>query len=231
MAERLRDIIDIPDIKPVIELDDADTIPDSIVSSFVLTREVEEGLRVILARINARKGCGVFLKGNYGSGKSHFLSYLFLLLKEGRSPLLDAFPEIAAGNINPVKISLVKYPASLLLQQIVLDSCEYTGGGANRQEQFREIVNRPTVILIDELSEFLRAKPAAPAFYEDIRFLQFLGEFSFHHPLWVIASLQEWIEETGHISSNIFNRIKDRYPVRVNLSSSHIEDIIEADRD
>lgn len=227
MTERLRDIIDIPEIKPVIELDDADTIPEAITASFVLTREVEEGLRVILARVNARKGCGVFLKGNYGSGKSHFLSYLFLLLKEGRCPLLAAFPEIAAGNINPVKISLVKYAASLPLQQIVLDSCGYTGGGANRQEQFREIVNRPTVILIDELSEFLRAKPAAPAFYEDIRFLQFLGEFSFHHPLWVIASLQEWIEETGHISSNIFNRIKDRYPVRVNLSSSHIEDIID----
>jgi hypothetical protein len=227
MAERLRDIIDIPEIKPVIELDDADTIPNAITSSFVLTREVEEGLRIILTRINARKGCGVFLKGNYGSGKSHFLSYLFLLLKEGRKPLLADFPEITVGNINPVKISLVKYSASLPLQQIVLDSCGYTGGGANRQEQFREIVSRPTVILIDELSEFLRAKPAAPAFYEDIRFLQFLGEFSFHHPLWVIASLQEWIEETGHISSNIFNRIKDRYPVRVNLSSSHIEDIID----
>jgi hypothetical protein len=227
MAERLRDIIDIPEIKPVIELDDADTIPDAITSSFVLTREVEEGLRVILTRVNAQKGCGVFLKGNYGSGKSHFLSYLFLLLKEGITPLLADFPEIKAGNINPVKISLVKYTASLPLERIILDSCSYTGGGANRQEQFREIVDRPTVILIDELSEFLRAKPAAPAFYEDIRFLQFLGEFSFHHPLWVIASLQEWIEETGHISSNIFNRIKDRYPVRVNLSSSHIEDIID----
>jgi hypothetical protein len=53
MAEMLRDIIDIPEIKPVIELDDADVIPDAITSSFVLTREVEEGLRVILARVHA----------------------------------------------------------------------------------------------------------------------------------------------------------------------------------
>ncbi len=227
MAEKLSDIIDIPEIKPVIELDDADHIPSEIASSFVLTREVEEGLRTILANINARKGCGVFLKGNYGSGKSHFLSYLFLLLRQGGKSLLADYPEIQAGKINLVKISLVKYPASLPLERILQDSCGYTGAGVNRQEQFQEIVAAPTVILIDELSEFLRAKPTTPAFYEDIRFLQFLGEFSFHHPLWVIASLQEWIEETGHISSSIFNRIKDRYPVRVNLSSSHIEDIID----
>ncbi|MDI6725656.1 MAG: DUF6079 family protein, partial [Smithellaceae bacterium] len=227
MAEKLSDIIDIPAIKPVIELDDADTIPGSITSSFVLTREVEEGLRVILTSINAQKGCGVFLKGNYGSGKSHFLSYLFLLLREGGKSLLANYPQIQAGSINLVKISLVKYPASAPLERIVLDSCGYAGNGLNRQEQFQEIVTAPTVILIDELSEYLRAKPTTPAFYEDIRFLQFMGEFSFHHPLWVVASLQEWIEETGHISSSIFNRIKDRYPVRVNLSSSHIEDIID----
>ena len=172
MADKLRDIIDIPEIKPVIELDDADTNPSAITSSFVLTREVEEGLRIILTRIDARKGCGVFLKGNYGSGKSHFLSYLFLLLKEATSPLVKEFPGISGKSIRPVKISLVKYAASTPLEQIVLESCGYQGGGGNRQEQFQKIVQDPTVILIDELSEFLRAKPATSAFYEDIRFLQ-----------------------------------------------------------
>lgn len=227
MAEKLSDIIDIPEIKPVIELDDADTIPGEIASSFVLTREVEEGLKTIVARINSLKGCGVFLKGNYGSGKSHFLSYLFLQLKEGKKPLRANGVQLTAGNLNLVKISLVKYPAALPLERIILDSCGYAGVSANHQEQFQDIVVSPTVILIDELSEYLRAKPTPQAFFEDIRFLQFLGEYSFNHPLWVIASLQEWIEETGHISSSIFNRIKDRYPLRVNLSSSHIEDIID----
>lgn len=128
MAKRLRDIIEIPEVKLVIELDDADKDPEGITSSFVFTKEVED-----------------------------------------------------------------------------------------REETFTKILDRPagispTVILIDELSEFLRSKPSPASFYEDIdiRFLQFLGEFSFQNPLWVVATLQEWIEETGHISSNTLHHIRPR---------------------
>jgi hypothetical protein len=234
---KLRDIIEIPEVKLVIELDDADKDPDGITSSFVFTGEIQDSLDAILNRINKGQGCGIFIKGNYGSGKSHFLSYLYLLLKNKEFlPLPPVEREIEGRTLpdtsgerelNAIKISLVKYPASRSLESIVLSSLGYKGEVTDRQETFKDIINNRTVIIIDELSEFLRSKPAPSAFYEDIRFLQFLGEFSFHHPLWIIASLQEWIEETGHISSNIFNRIKDRYPLRINLSSSHIEDIID----
>lgn len=185
---------------------------------------MRECLKAVITKINENKGCGVFIKGNFGSGKSHFLSYLYLLLKnKGVEYLFSVTPE----NLKLSKISLVKYPAFKPLEDIILENFQYRQRKSNRQEEFNEIVNRPTVIIIDELSEFLRSKPTPSSFYEDIRFLQFLGEFSFQHPLWVIASLQEWIEETGHISSSIFNRIKDRYPLRLNLSSAHIEDIID----
>jgi len=39
-----------------------------------------------------------------------------------------------------------------------------------------------------------------------------LGEEASSFPLWVVASLQEWIEETGEINPDTFNKIKDRYP-------------------
>ncbi|MBI5409817.1 MAG: hypothetical protein HZA14_10670 [Nitrospirae bacterium] len=229
MTTKLRDIIEIPEVKLVIELDDADKDPSGITSSFVFTGEIQDSLDAILNRINKGQGCGVFIKGNYGSGKSHFLSYLYLLLKNkavSNTPPPHPLPQ-GEGELNAFKISLVKYPASRSLESIVLSSLGYKGEVTDRQETFKGLINDRTVIIIDELSEFLRSKPASSAFYEDIRFLQFLGEFSFHQPLWIIASLQEWIEETGHISSNIFNRIKDRYPLRINLSSSHIEDIID----
>ena len=226
MAEILRDIIDIPDVKLVIELDDADNDPEGITTTFVFTGEIRDSIDIILKRISRKEGCGTFVKGNFGSGKSHFLSYLFLLLKNGL-PLLDEYPDFKGRDMNVIKISLVKYPAARTLEGIILSCLGYDGDVVNRDEIFRKLVSRETVIIIDELSEFLRSKPSPPAFYEDIRFLQFLGEFSFHNPLWVIASLQEWIEETGHISSNIFNRIKDRFPLRINLTSSHIEDIID----
>lgn len=85
---------------------------------------------------------------------------------------------------------------------------------------------RPLVLLIDELSEFLRSKPDARSFNEDIRFLQFLGEAGERMALWVVASLQEWIEETGEIRQETFNKIKDRYPARLVLSGAHLGELV-----
>ena len=62
--------------------------------------------------------------------------------------------------------------------------------------------------------------------HEDIRFLQYLGEEASSFPLWIVASLQEWIEETGEINQDTFNKIKDRYPVRITLGRSHIEELV-----
>lgn len=224
---RLSEVIELQDVRLVIDLDDAERDPEGILHSFVLTEEVERGLRSILERIDACKGCGAFIKGNFGSGKSHFLSFLYLLLRDKNHPILSDYKRIETTPLNLIKISLVRYPASLSLEDIMLQHLCYKEKVSDREEVFKGLFNEPTVIIIDELSEFLRSKPSPAQFYEDVRFLQFLGEFSMRNPLWVIAALQEWIEETGHISSSIFNRIKDRYPLRINLTSSHIEDIID----
>lgn len=219
---KLLDIIELSDVRLVIELDDAERDLQGILNSFILTDEVENGLRSILHKIEEGKGYGAFIKGNFGSGKSHFLSFLYLLLKDKAHPILKDYKRLQALPLQIFKIPLVRYPASLNLEGILLQQMNYTERVVDREKLFQELFNRPTIIIIDELSEFLRSKPSPPQFYEDVRFLQFLGEFSMRHPLWVIASLQEWIEETGHISSSIFNRIKDRYPLRINLTSSYI---------
>jgi len=227
MATLLRDIIDLCKVKLVIDLEDSDVDPSEIINSFVLTTEVDAGISSILRAINSLNGCGVFVKGNYGSGKSHLLSFLYLLLKNRDHPILEPYGEIKTREIRPIKVSLVRHPSSMSLERIVMHACGYEREITDRLSVFNGLVKTPTVIIIDELSEFLRSKPSPPMFYEDLRFLQFLGEYALKNPLWIIASLQEWIEETGHISSSIFNRIKDRYPLRINLTSSHIEDIID----
>ena len=82
------------------------------------------------------------------------------------------------------------------------------------------------VLLIDELSEFLKAKQEDRALNEDARFLQYLGERSENRPIWVIASLQEHIEKTGNIQESVINKIKDRYNTRLELSTEHIKELI-----
>src|SRR5439155_8903142 len=82
------------------------------------------------------------------------------------------------------------------------------------------------VLILDELSEFLRSKPSAQSFNEDLRFLQFLGEWTEARPLWIVAALQEQIEHTGEIEYDLFRKIKDRYPIRLLLTPSHVRDLI-----
>ncbi|PYV37476.1 MAG: hypothetical protein DMG06_27960, partial [Acidobacteria bacterium] len=81
-------------------------------------------------------------------------------------------------------------------------------------------------LALDELSEFLRSKPSRQSFNEDIRFLQFLGEWAQDHRLWILAALQEQIEHTGDIEYDLYRKIKDRYPIRLLLTPAHVKDLI-----
>lgn len=84
------------------------------------------------------------------------------------------------------------------------------------------------LLILDELSEFLRSKPDARAFNEDVRFLQFLGEASRRMPFFVVASLQDQIETTGDIDQSTFGKIKDRYPSRLSLTGTHLRELASA---
>jgi hypothetical protein len=250
---RVRDLIEIPEIKTVIQLKDLQEshLRRMILDSFVVTREVMKSLEMILISLSRPEGRGVFLKGHFGSGKSHFLGMLSLLLRypESWDPLisqessLEKFrKELMHRKLLVVEISLVQYRGTEFLEDIFLreifrELSAQLGrafeGKESRQETFEEIRNtlRPLgfsgmVLLVDELSEFLRSKMDAHAYNEDIRFLQYLGEESSAFPLWIVASLQEWIEETGEINQDTFNKIKDRYPVRISLGRSHIEELV-----
>ena len=250
---KVGDLIEIPEIKTVIQLKDLQesNLRRMILDSFVVTTEVSKSLEMILTSLSKPEGRGAFLKGHFGSGKSHFLSMLSILLRypESWSTLLDQEPSLEGfrKNLQPrkflvVEISLIQHRGTefledILLREIIREFSTHLGrpfeGKESRQETFEEIRRAMKglgfsgmVLLVDELSEFLRSKTDAHAYNEDIRLLQYLGEEASSFPLWIVASLQEWIEETGEINQDTFNKIKDRYPVRINLGRSHIEELI-----
>ncbi len=82
------------------------------------------------------------------------------------------------------------------------------------------------VLIIDELSEFFRSKPDARGLNEDARTLQLVGELTAGAPLWIIAAVQESIERTGDIVQATLRKIKDRFPVKLALSTVHIKALI-----
>ncbi|MEW6184778.1 MAG: DUF6079 family protein [Thermodesulfobacteriota bacterium] len=250
---RIKDLVEVPEVKTVIQLKDLQEsgLRQMILHSFVVTQEAKSNLKMILTSLAGTEGRGIFLKGHFGSGKSHFLSILSLLLRHPASwdlllsqePSLKDFPgKIQASKYLVVEVSLIQHRGSEFLEDIFLKALFQelslqTGRpfepALPRHETFQEVRKvmgrhgfSKLIFLVDELSEFLRSKTDAHAYQEDIRFLQYLGEEAFSFPLWIIASLQEWIEETGEINQDTFNKIKDRYPVRISLGQSHLEELV-----
>ncbi|HXZ35205.1 MAG TPA: DUF6079 family protein, partial [Thermodesulfobacteriota bacterium] len=250
---RIGDLVEVPEIKTVIQLKDLERadLRRMILDSFVVTAEVSKSLEMVLKSLAGPEGRGAFLKGNFGSGKSHFLGMLSLLLRHPESwaslvqqeaSLEDFRQPLELKKFLVVEISLIQHRGTEFLEDIFLKEIfrelsrnldRSFEGKESRRETFEEIRKAMVrlgfsglVLLVDELSEFLRSKADAHAYREDIRFLQYLGEEASSFPLWVVASLQEWIEETGEISQDSFNKIKDRYPVRLTLGRAHIEELV-----
>jgi hypothetical protein len=250
---RIGDLVEVPEIKTVIQLKDLERedLRRMILDSFVVTAEVAKALELVLKSLAGTEGRGSFLKGNFGSGKSHFLGILSLLLRhpEAWPSLIQQEPSLEslrrpmeAKKFLVVEVSLIQHRGTEFLEDIFLKEIfrelslrmgRSFEGKESRRETFEEIrqamarLGAPgLVLLVDELSEFLRSKSDAHAYREDIRFLQYLGEEASSFPLWIVASLQEWIEETGEISQDTFNKIKDRYPVRLTLGRAHIEELV-----
>ena len=314
---KIEELVRVPEVRTVVQLSDRDDpeLRQFLTDSFLLTCEVERILTAFFGDVSSGEGGGYFIEGNFGSGKSHLLSVISLLLdfKEAWDPILDQagknsqLAEVSAGvqtgDYLVINISLVEHSNKEYLEDIVMSelaafcrkSEEVSGedftfsGEAEFIERMSEMVpkenpqqlqsflreqnmteeelfqpgrlflveklldrlNLPyrfnfdrrdifqqveqllketslqgAVILIDELSEFLRSKPDGRRFNEDIRFLQFLGEFTAELPCWVAATLQEEIEKTGETTPEAFNKIKDRFPSRWRLTGAHIKKII-----
>jgi hypothetical protein len=253
MSPRIRDCIEVLPVQTVIRLDDSRTDPSAITSSFVFTSEVTEHFSALASALMLPQGTGCFLQGDFGSGKSHLLAALSAwLAKAPGSEQLAAQHEglrnlTASGRrFLPVDVSLVNYRSSRALEGILLEAFDaalkargidssLAGSAASqeRHEVFVRAVSAATgagfhgaVLLIDELSEFFRSKPDPAALNEDARTLQLLGELSRGRPLWIIGAVQESIEQTGDIAQATFRKIKDRFPLKLQLSTLHIRDLI-----
>lgn len=218
---KIRDHVDVIAQPAVVRLEHLNA-PDAawVSRSYYVTEETGRHFKALKALFSRENGCGAFLIGHYGSGKSHFLAYLVQQLRAG------AFGK---RGLEPLPVSLLNYQASQPLEDILDDQLAIPPGQKDRRKKWRQALERHAgglVLILDELSEFLRSKPTPQSFNEDLRFLQFLGEFSQDHPLWILAALQEQIEHTGEIEYDLFRKIKDRYPMRLLLTPAHVKDLI-----
>jgi len=222
-VEKIRELVTVRPRPTVVRLEHL-TEQDAawISATYFLTEQVRGHVAAVRHVLRQSHGTGVFVVGHYGSGKSHFLSYLTQQLRAGMLLEGDAAPEV-------VTVSLLNFRATMTLEEIVT-----TAAGVDAHEPDRRIAwerlaqEQPAgvVLVLDELSEFLRSKASRQAFNEDARFLQFLGEWAAGSRLWIVAALQEQIEHVGALESSLYRKIKDRFPLRLLLTPEHIRDLL-----
>ncbi|MBI4584798.1 MAG: hypothetical protein HY717_12355 [Planctomycetes bacterium] len=217
----LRDLVEVRPHPTVVRLEHLQAGDAGwITSTYHLTRDVESHLRSLCRALAMPAGCGIFIIGQYGSGKSHFLAYVTQNLRAGK--LLPGGPEVEA-------VSLLNFRASAALEDIVDQALGLAGGESDRRLKWSKAAERfprGLLLVLDELSEFLRSKPDRQSFNEDIRYLQFLGEWTQGARFWILAAVQEQIEHAGELEHGLYRKIKDRYPLRFLLTPAHVKDLL-----
>ncbi|MBU4483829.1 hypothetical protein KKA47_00230 [bacterium] len=121
---KIGELIDVAKVTTVVNLGDYEdqSRKKEIIEGFVFTDQVSRNLDLIGRSFGSGLGQGFFLIGNYGSGKSHFLSYLALAVSGGVSKHhdLDPIGRYLKGVILPVRVSLLGFRSTSRLEEAVL---------------------------------------------------------------------------------------------------------------
>ena len=234
--KRISDLLELRPVQTIIQLGE-DKGKKEAIEAFVLTDDLHNILKDFCRRLPQDRGAGVFLKGHYGTGKSHLLAFIGEDAPKGFPVLSKLISSGSLPSFQVHSISLVQHPASRSLEDILMASFSaqdpQTFEVNERQSIHRKIIqgaqgqgHHGQIILLDELSEFLKSKPTPESLTEDLRYLQFLGELAEHLPLWLVGAIQEDLEGMGAATRETSLKLKDRFALRWNLSQLHLEEML-----
>lgn len=155
MPLTIRDLIDVQPITEVIDIDSFDEA--TVVNNYVITDEIKQHLQRIVTSIGKferDKTNSFFAYGGYGTGKSHFLAFLYAVLtKPELFRQVGALREIAQPKTFVVKIKTGSFSESRL-DNLVLDLLEKSFADKYQQQltlspvreylqKFSELVTHP----------------------------------------------------------------------------------------
>lgn len=240
---KYRELIQFNPIESIIVLTDANDKGKAaaLVKSYVMSDDMADKLKAImlsqLQLTDVVDNKGLFLVGNYGTGKSHLMSVISaiandeanLALLQNRKFAEDA--KCVAGKFEVLRIEIGS--STMPLRKIILSKVQEdfkARGLAFKFPEASEIVNnRDTLnemmaifaskyvgkgylIVVDELLDYLSGRKDQELRI-DLGFLRELGEIVKSSRLRVIFGVQEKVFDNPSFSfvSNALSRIKDRY--------------------
>lgn len=239
---RYSDLFTLNPIETVIQIEQADKATEAqrLVSTFVITESLGQQIEdVALPQLDFNQsveGKGIFIVGNYGTGKSHVMSFLSIIAENG-DYLQHVRDEVWRQKLTPVagkySVRRCKIAGQMSLHDIIGELLRKLAADCGFQFQFKDatqVVNineefrrfmeafethKPgngVLLVVDELLGYLRTRKDHELIY-DLVVLQALGEFSNQARFVFMAGLQQSLFENpqfGHVASEI-QKIRQRY--------------------
>jgi hypothetical protein len=248
-------------IETVIKINEADQVGEArrLVSSFVITPSLADELRSVvvpmLAPTTATEGKGLFIVGNYGTGKSHLMSFISVIAEHAESinwlrdgDWAEPLKPIAGKFLVKRHELNVPDPAAVTLYDVIAEQLSQLAANAGFHYIFRPS-NQVTDIKA-ELSRFMTAFEAAhpdkwlllvtdevldhlrrltdAQLVRDLGMLRAIGEFADGSRLKFMAGVQQSLfnnDRFQHVASEIA-RIKQRF-ADVVIDSKGVEQLIQ----
>ena len=212
------DLIQFEEVTDVIQLRKAGD-EEEIVSKYVISDALRGHLLYMFQQMTSDTHRSFNVIGNYGTGKSHFLKFVAVILEHPELRPLIRDPQVQQAALDfPRRFGVVRFecPAA---KEVPLRRMFYDEVQEQLEEQYdieveevdlqrdydnkkavRRIVSQikagdPTlglVVIVDEISDFLKQKDKADMTY-DLNFLRELGEVSQDSDFLYIGAMQEHV--------------------------------------
>lgn len=254
---KVRELLQFEDIKRVIDIDsDIRTKKDaaSIIKQYVITKDIKEHFKEIAVELGKPRHNSYLVIGNYGSGKSHFLAVLAAIMD---NPDLieylqdEELKKVFKENLNR-KFAVIQFelqPSRLSLREFFYDRIElklkekygieiptidanYTSDHKEEIKKILDIIKSHDpqmglVVIIDEISDFLKTKPSKESKYADTQFMRILGQVSNDMDFMFIGSMQENIFSSNEfvVEAESFGRVSQRFKI-VTISKEDIKNVL-----
>ena len=250
---KIKELFNFEDIQQVIAIGNIEN-EQEMVEKFVISPNLKEDLLEFLEYLKGNKpekNTSVDVIGNYGTGKSHLLTFLSLILTNPEmvqyiqdDELKEEFASIDKEFL-VVKYELPGQDKSLediffyrvkkqLKENYDVDISDIDINEKDPKELVEEILlkikekypNKGLIVIFDEYSDFLKSKESFKQ-NRDLQFTRQIAECSKNQDFILMLSMQEYIFSNPEYKdkADLINKIEKRF-LKFNITSENIEDII-----
>lgn len=251
------DLIQFEPIESVVQLRDAgkSTAAQNLVSTYVISEEMADRLNdIVIQQLQFDRPIdnkGLLVVGNYGTGKSHMMSFISAIAENADLQKVIQHEQVAkesalvAGKFKVIRTEIGSTTMSLrdILVAELEENLEKMGVAYVFEDQnkirghksafddmmalfLEKFPDKGLLLVVDELLDFLRTRKDQELTL-DLNFLREIGEYSKDSRLRFIAGIQEAIFDSPRFAfvSDSIRRVKDRFE-QVSIARSDVKFVV-----